>query len=114
MFVPARRDVRPAKSAAAIDGNQIWVGPNLRLNVGVDLSNIATVAHVLAIDVRANADNAVARRDAATGLPAHSRVEDAAGVVKEGATTDGGIEVAWCYRQARQYRSPRSRRPSCC
>ena len=68
--------------------------PTVWLHVRIDLADIATVAHVLAIDVRANADNAVGRRDAATGLPAHSRVEDAAGVVKERATTDGGIEVA--------------------
>jgi hypothetical protein len=94
VFIPARRYVRPAKSAAAVYGNQVRIRPNLWLHVRIDLADIATVAHVLAIDVRANADNAVGRRDAATGLPAHSRVEDAAGVVKERATTDGGIEVA--------------------
>lgn len=33
-------------------------------------------------------------RDAAAGLLADGRVEDAAGVVKERASTDGGIEVA--------------------
>ena len=93
MFIPARRYVSAAESAAAVYGNQVRIRPNLWLHVRIDLADIATVAHVLAIDVRANADNAVGRRDA-TGLPAHSRVEDAAGVVKEAATTDGGIEVA--------------------
>src|SRR6266511_2367841 len=94
MLIPARRDVGSAKSAAAIYSNKIGIGTDLGLHVRVDLADVAAVAHVLAIDVRANANNAVGRRDAAAGLPAHSRVEDAAGVVKERATTDGGIEVA--------------------
>src|SRR6266540_4426942 len=94
MLIPARRDVGSAKSAAAIYSNKIGIGTDLGLHVRVDLADVAAVAHVLAIDVRANANNAVGRRDAAAGLPAHSRVEAAAGVVKECATTDGGIEVA--------------------
>ncbi len=82
VFIPARRYVSAAESAAAVYGNQVRIRPNLWLHVRIDLADIATVAHVLAIDVRANADNAVGPGDAATGLPAHSRVEDAAGVVK--------------------------------
>jgi hypothetical protein len=94
VFIPARRYVSAAESAAAVYGNQVRIRPHLWLDVRIDLADIATVADVLATDVRANADYAVGRRDATPGLPAHSRVEDAADVVKQGAATGGSIEVA--------------------
>ena len=46
MFVSARGDVRPAESAAAIYGNLIGVGSNNGLHSGVDVADIATVAHI--------------------------------------------------------------------
>jgi hypothetical protein len=54
MFVSARRDVCSAKSAVAVYRNEIWIGANLRLNIRVNLSDIATVAHVCTIYANRN------------------------------------------------------------
>src|SRR6476620_47699 len=54
MFVSARRDVRPSKSAAAVYRDIIGIGPNLRLNIGIDPTDIAAVAHVLTIGAAGN------------------------------------------------------------
>jgi hypothetical protein len=84
VFIPARRYVSAAESAAAVYGNQVRIRPNLWLHVRLDLADVATVAHVFATDVRANANNTVGRRDRAAGLPAHSRVEDGREMRKAG------------------------------
>src|SRR6476620_7142722 len=47
VFVPTRRDVRTTESAVAVYGDHVWVGPDLRLNVGIDLANKTAVVHVL-------------------------------------------------------------------
>ena len=54
MFVSARRDVCAAKSAVAVYRDEIWIGANLRLNVGINLADIAAVAHVCTIDANRN------------------------------------------------------------
>ena len=48
MFVAARRDIRAAKSTAAAYRNEIGVGPDCRLNVGIDVADKAAVVHILA------------------------------------------------------------------
>jgi hypothetical protein len=65
MFVSARRDVCSAKSAVAVYRNLVWVGPNLRLNIRVNLPDIATVAHVCTIC--ANRNNVISVGDILTG-----------------------------------------------
>ena len=59
MFVSARRDVGSAKSAVAVYRDQVWVGSNLRLNIGIDLADITAVAHVLS--TTADGNNIVGR-----------------------------------------------------
>ncbi|PYK16044.1 MAG: hypothetical protein DME55_12815 [Verrucomicrobia bacterium] len=39
------------------------------MHIRIDLADVATVAYVFAIDVRANANNTVGCRDRAAGLP---------------------------------------------
>jgi len=65
MFVPARRDVRPAESPAAVYRDLIWVGTNLRLKIGIDLANKTAVAYVLTKGPDGN--NVVGVRDGAAG-----------------------------------------------
>ena len=73
MFVSTRRDVAAAKSAVAVDGNHVWVGANLRLNVRIDLADIAAVAHVLTTS--ADGNDIVGRTDAIAGASAQGCVE---------------------------------------
>jgi hypothetical protein len=54
MFVSSRRHVRAAEPAIAVYRDQIWIGANLRLNVGINLADIAAVAHVLSTDADSN------------------------------------------------------------
>src|SRR4029077_18167933 len=49
MFVSARRAVCSAKSAVAVYRDQVWIGANLRLQMGVNLADIATAADVRTI-----------------------------------------------------------------
>ena len=42
------------ESAVAVYRDQIWIGANLRLNIRVNLSDIATVAHVRTICANRN------------------------------------------------------------
>ena len=53
MFVSARRDVGSAKSAVAVYRNEIWIGANLRLNIRINLADVAAVADVLTTDAMA-------------------------------------------------------------
>jgi hypothetical protein len=46
MLVSAGRDVCSAESAIAVNRDQVWVSPDLRLNVGIDLTDEATVADI--------------------------------------------------------------------
>ena len=50
MFVSARRDVGAAESTVAVYRDQIRVYSNLRLNIGVDLTNKTAVAYVLTME----------------------------------------------------------------
>src|SRR5882762_63105 len=54
VFVSARRNIRATKSAVAVYGNEIWVRSDLRLNIGIDLADIAAVAHILGTDADSN------------------------------------------------------------
>ena len=54
MFVSARRDVGASESAVAVYRDQVWIGANLRLNIRVNLADIAAVAHVRTICANRN------------------------------------------------------------
>lgn len=58
MLKPPRRavEIRSAKSAVAGYGYIVGIGPNDGLNVGIDVSDIATVVDILSADA-ANTDN---------------------------------------------------------
>ena len=92
MFVSSRRDVRATESAVAVYRDQVWIGANLRLNVGIDLADIAAVAHVLTAN--ADGDNIVGRAHATTGPSAQGSVEGATGVGRECKDADCRIVVA--------------------
>src|SRR5436190_16493799 len=92
MFVPARRDVRPTKSAVAVYGNQVWIDPNLRLNVGIDLADKTAVAHVLTKATDGN--NVIGSTDGAAGGEAQRDIAVAAAVVTQCNATDGGVARA--------------------
>jgi hypothetical protein len=79
VLVPARRDVRPAKSSATGYRNQIGVGPNLRLHIQVDLANIAAVIHVFSVG--ADRDNTMSVGNAATRVSSQSDIPGAGGIV---------------------------------
>ena len=92
MFVSARRDVCSAKSAVAVYRNEIWIGANLRLNVGINLADIAAVARVLSTN--ADSNNVVGRAHATACSSAYSCVETSAGVSRECKDSDCRIVVA--------------------
>jgi hypothetical protein len=85
VFIPARRYVRPAKSAAAIYGNVIGISPNSRLLVRVDVADKATVIHVRTFG--ADTDNVDCIRDVAAGAPTQGREEVALGMTERINTT---------------------------
>ena len=111
MFVSARRDVCAAKSAVAVYRNQIGVGANLRLNIGINLADIAAVAHVLtrgadgnylirgidgAAAEYAQADIAVAGGVVSQRISSDSRVGEACGVVNKRSITNGRVDATSC------------------
>jgi len=78
VFIPARRDIRSAKSAAAIYGNQIGINPNLWLDRGVDVPDTSRVTLASnTIHIHADANIKVARGDKAPGMITNCRVADA-------------------------------------
>ena len=89
MLVPTRRDVAAAKSAVAVDGNPVWVGANLRLNVRIDLSYKTAVAHVLTKG--ADGNNLVRGTDGGAGGKAQCDIVVAATVVTQRNATYGGV-----------------------
>jgi len=92
MFISARRDVGSTKSAVAVYRNEIWIGANLRLNVRINLADIAAVAHVLSTD--ADGNNIVGRAQANTGSSAQGSIEGSTGVGRECNDSDCRIVVA--------------------
>ena len=91
MFVSARRDVVASESAVAVYRDQIWIGANLRLNIGINVADIAAVAHVLTSN--ADGNNIVGRGDTSTGPSAQGSVEGSAGVGRECKDSDCRIAV---------------------
>ena len=90
MFVPTRRYIRTAESAVAVYRNQIGVGPDLRLNIGIDLANIAAVAHVLTSG--ADRDHAVSDSDAGSGESTQGDGPVAGSVVGQRRVAEGSVE----------------------
>jgi hypothetical protein len=91
VLILARRHVRPTKSPAAAYCNDIGIDPNLRLNVGIDLPDIAAVVHVFSVG--ADRNNAVSRRNANARSQAQSRIA-AVGTVNQRIGTDRRVERA--------------------
>ena len=89
-----RRDetLRATKSAVAVYRDHVWVRAHLRLNVRIDLADIAAVAHVLS--TTADGNDVVRRAHVKTGPSAQGSVEGSAGVGREGKNSDGRIVVA--------------------
>ncbi len=92
VFIPARRYVGAAESAAAVYGNVIGVGSHNRLHVRVDLADVASVAHVRSIDTDTN--NVISRGDADAGCKTHGNIAAAGGVVFEREHTVGRVAGA--------------------
>ena len=90
MFVSARRDVRAAESAVAVYRNQIGVGPDLRLNIGIDLANVAAVAHIRATG--ADRDHAVSDSDGGSSENTQGDVPVAGSVVGQRRVAEGSVE----------------------
>src|SRR4029077_4737704 len=83
VFIPARRDVPPSKSAVAVYGNVIGVVPDNGLHVGVDVADKAAVGGVRTRHVRTDTDNVTGRADVGAGVRAQGDVAVAAGEVNE-------------------------------
>jgi len=92
MFVSARRDVGAAESAVAVYGDQVWIGAHLRLNIGINVPDIAAIAHVLTTN--ADGNNIIGRADATTGPSVQGSVEGSTGVGRECKESDCRIAVA--------------------
>jgi len=88
----SRRDVCAAEPAGAVYRDRVWVDANLRLNVGINLADIAAVAHVLTAN--ADGDNIVGRTHASTGPSAQGSVEGATDVSRECKNADCRIVIA--------------------
>jgi hypothetical protein len=72
--------------------DEVWIDPNQRLNVRLNLADIGVVAHVLTTN--ADENNLVRRAHASTGPSAQGSVEGATGVGRERKDSDCGIVVA--------------------
>ena len=93
-FIPARRDVTPAKSSAHGYGNRVRIRPNNGLHVGVDVADKAMVTHVRAFHVRADTDDVTCCGNVAAGSLAQGYVVVAAGVEIERNAPKGRVFVA--------------------
>jgi hypothetical protein len=89
VFVSARGDVRPAESAVAVYRYQIWVGSNLRLNVGIDLADKTAVVHVLACS--ADGNHAVSGIDGGAGEDTQGDITVAGTVVSQRFNANGCV-----------------------
>jgi hypothetical protein len=92
VFVSTRRDICSTKSTVAVYRNEIRVGPNLRLNIGIDLANKTGVAYVLTKG--ADGNNVVDVRNGAAGEAAQGDITVAGAVVSQRSTADGRVAEA--------------------
>src|SRR5437867_12025470 len=79
MLIPARRDVRASESSVAVYGYQIGIGPDLWLNIGIDLADIATIAHIFTSSAYGN--NVTTRDNVEPRRLAHSNIMGAGSVI---------------------------------
>jgi hypothetical protein len=92
VFVSTRRDIRPTKSTVAVCGNEIWVRSDLRLNIGINLADIAAVAHVLTTD--ADGNHVVGGSHATADSSTQGCVESSTGIDREGKDAAGCVAGA--------------------
>jgi hypothetical protein len=119
VFIPARRDIRPAKSAFAVYGNVIWIRSDRRLNIGINLTDIVAVTHVLtkgadsnylirdtdgAASEDAQANITIAGAVVSQRISADRRVAEAFGVVNKRSITNGPVDATFCV--VKRARSP--------
>jgi hypothetical protein len=87
-----------AQSAVTIYRDQVRVGTNLRLNIGINLADIATVAHVLTKGTDGN--SLVRGTDGAAGEKTQGDIV-VAGTVTERTSADGRVAEACCVVEER-------------
>lgn len=92
MFLSTRRDICPTQSTVAVYRNEIRVGPNLRLNIGIDLANKTGVAY--ALTKGADGNNVVGVRDGGPGDGAQGNITVAGAVISQHSTADARVAGA--------------------
>ena len=92
VFVSARRYIRPAKSAVAVYGNVIWIRSDRRLNIGINLTDIAAVTHVLTKG--ADSNYLIRDTDGAASEDAQANITIAGAVVSQRISADRRVAEA--------------------